>query len=408
MTRLRHERLSMKELLKIAQDESSTPEQLSNVWDTTRSVKVRKAIASNPNANALTLRVAARLYLEEVLENPGFEMLKLFDDDNWVNKIGAIHESPDHWVHGLGYYARATGQLEPFARAALLSPQLKVHSLVTIMEFLPVSSLKRAFKYPKTRENSRKILFEGVVDFSLEGIFKGYNSGLYDEDEFYECLKQVARIGSMSCRKSTYVRAVKKLLGALDEGAEAAAPAISIILLTSRVSCVDWIKYIFDKKHLPLVATALKAAKKILKGSLSSSAAKSNIKVVSGIITGLLWEPLDFEERKKGLRNFYKSVCRLGLENHEWGNSKDTWSPVMLTNEIAKELIKEDIRVKSFFVKSKCLGNWFHVQKSDHKFRIVEEVNHWLYDRGGIENTLYKSIDLKKIISISPDVVIGF
>jgi len=398
----------MKELLKIAQDESSTPEQLSNVWDTTRSVKVRKAIASNPNANALTLRVAARLYLEEVLENPGFEMLKLFDDDNWVNKIGAIHESPDHWVHGLGYYARATGQLEPFARAALLSPQLKVHSLVTIMEFLPVSSLKRAFKYPKTRENSRKILFEGVVDFSLEGIFKGYNSGLYDEDEFYECLKQVARIGSMSCRKSTYVRAVKKLLGALDEGAEAAAPAISIILLTSRVSCVDWIKYIFDKKHLPLVATALKAAKKILKGSLSSSAAKSNIKVVSGIITGLLWEPLDFEERKKGLRNFYKSVCRLGLENHEWGNSKDTWSPVMLTNEIAKELIKEDIRVKSFFVKSKCLGNWFHVQKSDHKFRIVEEVNHWLYDRGGIENTLYKSIDLKKIISISPDVVIGF
>jgi hypothetical protein len=408
MTRLRHERLSMKELLKIAQDESSTPERLSNVWDTTRSVKVRKAIASNPNANALTLRVAARLYLEEVLENPGFEMLKLFDDDNWVNKIGAIHESPDHWVHGIGYYARATGQLEPFARAALLSPQLKVHSLVTIMEFLPVSSLKRAFKYPKTRENSRKILFEGIVDFSLESIFKGYNSGLCNEEEFYECLKQVARIGSMSCRKSTYVRAVKKLLGALDEGVESAATTISVILLTSRVSCIEWIKYIFEKKHLPLISASLLAAKKILKGSSASSAARSNVKVVSGIISGLLWEPLNFEGRKKGLGSFYKSVCKLGLENHEWGNSKNTWSPVILTNEIAEELVKENIKVKAFYVKSKCLGNWFHVQKSDHKFRIVEEVNHWLYERGGIENTLYRSIDLKKIISISPDVVIGF
>jgi len=409
MTRLRHERLPTKELLEIALDESSTPEQLGKVWDITRSVKVRKAVASNPNANALTLRVAARLYLEEVLENPGFEMLKLFDDDEWVNKIGAIHECPDQWVHGLGYYARATWVLEPMARAALLSPRLKVHSLVTILEFLPVSSLKRAFKYPKTKENSRKIFFEGVIiDSTLESIFKAYNANLCNEEELYECLKQVARIGTMSCRKSTYTRTMKGLLEALDRGVEAAGPAISVVLLASRVSCVEWVKYIFEKRHLPLVSAAIQASKRILKSAPGRSVAESNIKVVSGIISGLLWGPLNFEGRKKGLRGFYKSVCKLGLENHEWGNSKYTGRPVVLTNEICEELAKEDVKVKAFYVKSKCLGNWFHVQKSDHKFRIVEEVNNWLYERGGIENTLYRSIDLKKIISISPDAVIGF
>ena len=408
MTRLRHEKVTTKDLLEIAQDESTTPAQLSEVWETTLSPKVRKAIASNPNANALTLRVAARLYLEEVLDNPGFEMLKLFDDDTWVNKIGAIYENPDNWASGLGYYARATGQLEPFARAALLSPGLKVHSLITIMEFLPVSSLQRAFKYTKTRENSRRILFEGIVDFTMESVFKGYNSGLYDEEEFYQCLKQIARVGSMSCRKSTYTRSIKKLLRQFDSGVEAAGPAISVILLTSRASCIDWVKYIFDRKHLHLVAATLTASKKMLKGIGASSAAKTNIKVISGMITGLLWDPLNFEERKENLGKFYKAICKLGLDTHEWGNSKYTWGAVVLTNEICEHLEKEDIKVKAFYVKNKCLGNWFHVQKSDHKFRIVEEVNEWLYRKGGIENTLYTSIDLKKIISISSDVVIGF
>jgi len=401
-------KISNKELLEIAKDESTTPEQLSKIWLETRSVKVRKAIASNPNANALTLRIAARLYLEEVLDNPGFEMLKLFDDDNWVNKIGAIHENPDKWASGLGYYARATGQLEPFARAALLSPMLKVHSLITILEFLPVSSLNRAFKYAKTRENSRRILFEGVSEFTLEGIFKAYNAGLYEEDELYECLKKVARVGSMSCRKSTYTRAIKKMLVAFDSGVSAAGSAVSITLLTSRASCVDWVKYKFNKKHLPLIAATLLASKKMLKGTSSCAAAKTNVRVISGIISGLLWEPLNFEERKENLGSFYKAICKLGVDTHEWGNSKYTWGAVILTNDICEHLDKEDIKVKAFYVKNKCLGNWFHVQKSDRKFRIVEEVNEWLYKKGGIENTLYTSIDLKKIISISPDVVIGF
>ncbi len=101
-------KISNKELLEIAQNESTTPEQLSKIWITSKSIKVRKAVASNPNADALTLRAAARLYLEEVLDNPAFEMLKLFDDNEWVQKIGEIHENPERWASGVGYYSRAT------------------------------------------------------------------------------------------------------------------------------------------------------------------------------------------------------------------------------------------------------------------------------------------------------------
>lgn len=404
-------KISNKELLEIAQNESTTPEQLSKIWITSKSIKVRKAVASNPNADALTLRAAARLYLEEVLDNPAFEMLKLFDDNEWIQKLGEIHENPERWANGIGYYSRSTGQLEPFARAALLSPQLSSYAMVTIMEFLPVSSLTRAFKYPKTRENSRKMVFEYAGDFTMEALFKAYNGGLYNEEELYQCLRRMASIGSMSCRKSTYTRTMKSILKEYDERPEEVSPTLSVILLASRASCIEWVKYHFTTKHLDAIAATIKAAKKLFKkshGHAPSSSSKTNIRVISSIVTGLLWEPLDFEQRKKNLGNFYKAICKLELENHEWGDSKKTWGAVVLTNELCESLKDEDIKVKAFYVRNKCLGNWFHVQKSSTKFAIVEEVNQWLYERGGIENVLYKQIDLKKIISISPDVVIGF
>lgn len=76
----------------------------------------------------------------------------------------------------------------------------------------------------------------------------------------------------------------------------------------------------------------------------------------------------------------------------------------MLSREIAEELAKKPIELKTFYAKNKCLGNWFHMQKSDVKFQIIEEVNNHLYETKGIEALLYNEIDLKKIIRISPDV----
>lgn len=375
-----------------------------------RSPKVRKAVASNPNASAKVLRAAARLYLEEVLENPGFEMLKLFDDDKWVAKIGEIHDNPGTWVSGIGYFSRATDVLEPFARAALLSPALHVSQLATILDFLPVSSLKRAFKHPKTKNKIYEMVWDAPYDLTYEGLFKAYNAELYDEMGFFECLKKSASIGSMSCRKSTYTRTVRALLKKFEANEFEAGSALSVILLSSRASCVNWVQGLFGDTHLPIIAGAIHAAKKAGKpqGRKPSGPTKSIVRQLTSIISSIVWYNLDFEGRKTSLSATYKRLCQLGLEGHAWGDSKQT-SPyaIQLTNQLAYELEKEPINVKAFYVRAKCLGTWFHVQKSDAKYRIVDEVNQWLYERGGVDNMIYKSIPINKVISISEDTIIA-
>ncbi len=417
MIRLRHKRITTKELLKIAEDESSTPEQLSRVWDITRSVKIRKAVASNPNANALTLRVAARLYLEEVLENPGFQMLNLFDDDQWIKKIGEVYENPELWTRSY-YYASRADQLEPFARAALLSNSLNETQLNSIMEFLPVMSLKRAFKYRKTRDRVKLFFIGGAStqfiarNFSLETLFKAYGAELINEAELYESLKSICYVGTLSCRKSVYVRTVKALLKAFDERPEQVGRLLAMVLISSRVSCIGWVDRLFEKKHLYVIAKALLTAKQIKKGGKEigrpGTAARGTIKTLASVISSIVWGPLNFEQRKSGLEKFYKLMCQLGLENHKWGDSKQTWNCVQITNEMCEVLLSQDIRVKSFYVKNLCLGTWFHVQKSSAKFQVVEEVNDWLYKKGGVDNVLYKDISIKKIITLTPDVKIGY
>lgn len=404
-------KISNKELLEIALDETTTPDQLSKIWSNTKSIKVRKAVASNPNADPLTLRQAARLYIEEVVENPGFEMLRLFDEDEWIKRIGEVYENPESWTRGY-YYARRTDQLEPFARVALLSKNLSAPGLNAVLEFLPVTSLKRAVKNEKTKSKIREVLIAPAhrQNFSLEGVFKAYGSKTINENELYEMLKSISYVGSLSCRKSVYLRTIKALLKAFDEEVDGAPRALAMILLASRSSCLRWVEYTFKAEHLEVLASTMRTAKKIKKkaGHGVSTACKSTIQNIGGMITGLIWGPLNFEQRKSSLGLLYKKLCQLGLEGHSWGDTKETWGAIQLTNEMCEDLLKEDIKVQAFYVRNKSLGNWFHVQKSSLKYQIVENVNNWLYERGGLENVLYKEISLKKIITISDDVVIGY
>ena len=183
-----------------------------------------------------------------------------------------------------------------------------------------------------------------------------------------------------------------------------------MVLLISRSSCIRWVEYMFQHKHLPVIASAMLTAKKIRKkaGHGVSTACKTTIHILSGMVTGILWEPLSFEQRKKSLGILYKNLCQLRLEGHEWGNTKKTWGAIQLSGDLCEELLKEDIKTQVFYVRSKSLGNWFHVQKSSAKYQIVENVNSWLYERGGFENLLYNEISLKKIVTISDDVVIAY
>ncbi len=421
-TRLRHVKITNKELLEIAQNESTTTGQLNEIWHTSQSVKVRKAVASNPNAGELTLRAAARLYMEEVLENPAFELLELFGDDQWIKTISKVYHSPEAWVAESRFFYRNDIKAESFAKAALISPHCSIIVLSAVLEFLSVTSLKRTFKHPATKHKSAKILVEAAKakklgQLTLEAVLKAYNSELISAEELFCQLKTIAIVGSLSCRKSTYTRAFKNLAKQAETDTPGAEDSICAVLISSRASCINWIEMDIKKKHLGTISKALNIGLELEKKIVSEegdnnfrpalSGVRSSIKTLASIISRCIWGTMNFEERKLGLEYFYNYVSNLGLKNFEWGNSKRNYSPVQLNKELANELSKQSIEIKMFYAKNKSLGNWFHMQKSDVKYLILEEVNQHIYDVKGVSELLYKDINLKKIISISDDVLIN-
>ncbi len=130
------------------------------------------------------------------------------------------------------------------------------------------------------------------------------------------------------------------------------------------------------------------------------------IKELSGLVVKLTWDTQSFQDRYLYLKEFYDLVNRLGLAHHEWGNSKQTWPPVKIDYKAALELDKLPIQVKAFYARNKCFGEWFHLTRSETKSKIVEEVNDWLYETGGVENLLYNKVSIKKIIALDESIVI--
>jgi hypothetical protein len=140
----------VKEQFLLATDEGTPEAKLQEIWKTSKSGRVRKAVASNPNAGPGVLRKASRLYLEEVLSNPGFAVLELFDDDPWISKLSMAYSSPWNFLLQYGqeaYYAKASSSgWDHFGWAALLSPELDPPAMEKVLSFITVGTLRRALK----------------------------------------------------------------------------------------------------------------------------------------------------------------------------------------------------------------------------------------------------------------------
>lgn len=182
-------------LYKIATDPASTQKQLKEVWDETKSVKVRKAVASNLNCDPNTLRMAARLYLKEVIENPSFEMLKLFEQDPFVSKLFDAFEAPDAYASKnknkfSSYSASKGSDVTLLARVMLLSPKLASHNTVrAIYNTLGITEIKRELKDEGVRKRLRKVVVPRDSTALLKNIGGGvvldlYNTGVITLDEF--------------------------------------------------------------------------------------------------------------------------------------------------------------------------------------------------------------------------------
>lgn len=195
-------------LYKIATDPSSTQKQLKEVWKETKSVKVRKAVASNLNCDPDTLRMAARLYLKEVIENPSFEMLKLFDQDPFISKLFDAFEAPDSYANKnkskFSSYSASKGSDETLlARAMLLSPKLASHNTVrAIYNTLGITEIKRELKDEEVRKRLRKVVVPRNNTALLKNIEAGvvldlYNTEVITLDEFDKFLEN-CRAGSLN------------------------------------------------------------------------------------------------------------------------------------------------------------------------------------------------------------------
>lgn len=153
-------------LLKIAESVNSTKEELTKAWKSTKSTKIRKKIASNGNADTDILKMSARLYLKEVLQNPSFELTELFVDDPFVKALSSAHKDPKLFISKGGQYQFKSADCQILLRACLLSPHLDYKSLIgNIIDYLPAETFKRELQ-DRDVFNRVKSLVGSQFDFS--------------------------------------------------------------------------------------------------------------------------------------------------------------------------------------------------------------------------------------------------
>lgn len=132
------------ELAKIAESPSSTKEELAKAWKSTKSTTIRKKIASNGNADTDILKMSARLYLKEVLQNPTIELIELFVDDPFIKALKSAYQDPNQFIKVRGHYAFKSSDITILLRACLLSPQLKYETLMkNLLGFLSSDNFRR-------------------------------------------------------------------------------------------------------------------------------------------------------------------------------------------------------------------------------------------------------------------------
>lgn len=166
----------LSDLYRIACDPGSTQKQLRKVWGETKSSKVRKAVASNLNCDPETMRIAARLYIKEVIENPSFKLLKFFGEtDPFIEKLFDAYETPDAFARKTRL-DRYRGESALLCRAMLLSPQTSSPStLEKITSVLGVTELKRELKDGSLKARIRTLALSKMKSIASCTILDLYN-----------------------------------------------------------------------------------------------------------------------------------------------------------------------------------------------------------------------------------------
>lgn len=417
--------MNNKELLEYVKKEDIDEKELSKIWNTSRSVKVRKEIAKNPNASVEVLEQSARLYLEEVIENPAFEMLALFDSDEWVNTVAKAYRSPGEAIYSSMKWIRQSVSHDTIFRAALLSDQLDLDCLDIIATGISSAALKRAFKNKRTQERVKNLVITSqfsitsqIGKLSMESVLRLYREGLFDRAELIQVINLHISMSS-SCSKALYKKVFYKEIedyqstsSALQK--ETIGVLLGSLIAKSRAHCFSWVSreicywgnVNLNDDLISLFCDILQFLENSAKKSkVLDSVLKDNIHSIKNVIVSFF--RMDYsaynlksrEEKVKLIKKIYQfcncyNIKNLTMARYGIKFTSDAW---MAAFEECSE------KEQTFFVKEGCLGSWFTVNFSDKKFRIIDQLNENAYKSHGVSKELiYSYCSIKKIVSL-PD-----
>jgi len=399
------------EQLALAKHEEAPETALLDLWNTSRSVKVRKAIARNPNAGPQVLRSAARLYLEDVLENPGFSMLELFDEDVWIKSISKAYADPEDYINTWG---RSAAHHHQIAWACLLSPQLTSIAIDNIIQYASSATLKRAIKN-KAVLNNIKLLYQNsltsleVWPFDLETLLILYRENIISSEELYSGLSNYGAT-STSAKKSTIKKFANQVLRKYISTKEPSiAKLLAKFILVVRHYALSWVVK-SEAMYAQFHQTGSLFAEVLLHMVSSygpNSRSKKNFTFVCELVSRQIRYKFFGDEFGSSLNNhdylsdqinqaydFIKSHGLLSVYPCE-GLQLGGKSAINALTHCREE-------VKEFFIKRGCVGGWVSTLSSDPKYILINGVNETIFLREGIsDNLLFKCCSLSKIISFN-------
>lgn len=206
----------VEDLYRIAKDPSSSTEQLKEAWDATKSTRVRKAVASNPNCDSTTMCMAARLYIKEVIANPSFELLNLFDEDKFVKRIYDAYSDPQSFykVTDLSRIRNIKGDRVNTARALLVSPHLRGAKILRdICSTLTGAEFSRELKDVEVLENVGKVAAGNLEYFGLFTLSFLNDNGVISTDQLSEALSKTSSPSHSCASKGQYTKFVERHIG---------------------------------------------------------------------------------------------------------------------------------------------------------------------------------------------------
>jgi hypothetical protein len=402
---------TVKNQLLLALDEGTSEKVLYELWNVSRSVKVRKAIAGNPNASPDVLRSAARLYLEEVLANPGFSMLELFDDDPWISKVSLAYNEPRDFLMKYGskmYYGRA-GSFDHAGWAALLSPKLTALILEKVVGFMTSAALKRALKNPQVMRKMETLYQEALESrdtwpFSMEILLILKKEGVITREQLFQGLSNYG-MGSVSSRKAVYVRYISSLHSDYSESNDLAerefiARLLAKSYIVSRSHTMNWVCSSMTNSQIPEWGGELYSRVLMHMSNKSKSYLISdNVRMVGTVVVQYLKNKfLSGPYKSKNFEDIYNFVKSNSIENFKFSR----FGLMVSSKDSLDELSKCPVEVKTFFCKTGSLGSWAGATGNDPKYQIINEVNEAIYAGEGVRdcNLLFNQCSMRKVISL--------